>query len=736
MRNPEYKFFVTVNPDDPTSNAVEVHPVWKDDLAVEWATESGQWFLRSSLSGSIDLIREDYDLIMAQPFGTVYRLELLISKSAGWWQKYWSGRFSLTDCTVNVEDRKLTVKAQTEDDYTDLLAGMEKEYDLIKLLPRVEKVQITKRPMVQIYSEDDSIISCFCGTTYFEEDVSMPSVDDVQEYLIDHCHFAKLSGLVEVNFINNPPEAFRAPFTGMETNGAYWTNSIGTYRLKYFEFTDMDGLIRKHYNGLRVVPANGDTVLWEYAQVNNWQYKPLEAEMEFEPKDPTVTGTLDAVRTSHYTYGRIVCNVERIGSVVTKAIERDDLVTYNRNYRYATPYLGTSELYTNWQGKSAIPTEWGMDDNGQYFTQPNDDHAYMPVGHSKWVNTSDWFRPGSYTQNIDLTARYQYTLNDAYPLASCISVLLREIAPDISFEPVTAYSEFLFSQTDPIAHRKCHVLITPKSNITAGEYQTPAMTAPVTLKAILDMLAKTFNLRWMIEQKYVGSRMQKCLVIEHVEWFRNGGSYNVSPSVGFDITALQNIRNGRMWSYGQSSYSFEKADMPERYEFGWMDEVTAPFKGQPIEVLSKFVEKGKIENVDVAMFTSDIDLMLLNPQSISPDGFAVMTSEDGALPFVSYVRDNIVYSLQNGYMAFGLLQNPYWLYDMPSKALKVNGFVVNPQSVRVSRRKAQTVNVPYGSAEPDLSKLIRTGIGEGQIRQLSLRLTSRMAKVQLRFDTE
>ena len=300
---------------------------------------------------------------------------------------------------------------------------------------------------------------------------------------------------------------------------------------------------------------------------------------------------------------------------------------------------------------------------------------------------------------------------------------------------------------------------------------------------------------------------------------------------------MANKRNGKAWGYGVNSYEFEKLDMPERYQFEWMDEVTALFKGNPIEVDSTFVELGKIEEINVSQFTSDIDYMLLNPSGVSPDGFAVLTvetanaispvtvgydyGEEGAIiaiakyvwgktcvlafnvsgtggmalkfwygsevedsgyniyvsggnesmtvaipegvtgisfgvasamsvtyqsltvyndtdskqvPIISAIIDGVTYKLQNGWLSFYFLQNPYWKYNMPARNIRINGAV--PTGVRVSRMKKQTVNVPMGLTDPDLMKLVTTAIGNGQIQQASIRLTSRMAKLQLRYDTE
>ncbi len=90
--------------------------------------------------------------------------------------------------------------------------------------------------------------------------------------------------------------------------------------------------------------------------------------------------------------------------------------------------------------------------------------------------------------------------------------------------------------------------------------------------------------------------------------------------------------------------------------------------------------------------------------------------------------------LQNGRLAFMLLQNPYWMYDMPAKTVRVNGGNVTAQGVQ--RKKKQTVNVPVGNYDPDMLQLVRTGLGTGTIEKMEINLSSRMAKTILKYDTE
>lgn len=114
--------------------------------------------------------------------------------------------------------------------------------------------------------------------------------------------------------------------------------------------------------------------------------------------------------------------------------------------------------------------------------------------------------------------------------------------------------------------------------------------------------------------------------IEHISWFRNGGSYSGNPVIGTDLTQLENIRNGKKWGFATSEYSFDKVDMPERFQFKWMDDVTQGFEGLPMQVISKYVTAGKIEDINISNFTSDVDMMMLAPGEMSNDGFGLFAA--------------------------------------------------------------------------------------------------------------
>lgn len=836
MINPIYRFMLRAG--SVSATATEIYPVWKDDLSLDYAQESEQQFLRAQLSGTIDLINEDYDLVMSHNFGTVFYVDIQKSNNMGQsFTHYWRGKFTLTDCQINADDKRLKVRLTVVDQYNDILAGLDKEYDLIKLAPAIQKVLIRKRPCIQIYDEGDSVVTTIVGNVSFEQAADVPSdVSNVDRYLRERCHFATMTEALEIS-IQDAPTAYESdlslPFSGVIAgNNSVLTNPTDTFYINYFESkeyyydTDTQMYIWRYTNGLSVIQRSSGNEYWRFEQTQDYRMPDIPGTIDFTN---SVTG-LDHIhgnKTSHTVYGRILCSVENFGRDFTQPLYDNDLVGENKNYRRAIGYSEYAAL-VSYAGYSTSPTEYGRRDDGYYFIPPNMTGRYVPVGRSRWVNTSLWIDINYIGVDLEMQGNYAYFINDCYPLDACLSVLLAQIAPSLSFAATTTYSQFLYSATDPIGGRSNKLLFTPKSNIVNGEYQTPAQTAPVTLRMLLNFLRDTYRCYWYVDE-------YNRLHIEHIEYFRRGGTYG-SQYVSLDLTTRECRRNGKKWAFHTNSYEYDKQDMPERYQFGWMDKSTQFFTGYPIEVQSPYVEQGKIEEVEVSSVTTDLDFMLINPSAISPDGFVVLNVEaanflngstvlvgqntetastniasyasgkscaldiysagsgditivwykgnsrvvssytytisqqrqtvyvdipDGvtAMAFlingsatiylysITVVNDSSIqvtttyesingvgYSLQNGFLSFLKLQRPYWLYNMPASQLKINGTTYSALSI--AKGKKQTLNVPVGNDDPNMQRLIKTGLGYGMVQSMSIRLTTRMAKTTLKYDTE
>ena len=731
---PKYRFFLQIGEDGTKQT---VRPNYKDDLTLDYELETNQRFYRAKLSGKINFVRADYDIINDAPFDSEFFL--YIEKSDDWGQtynQYYKAKFMKTDCTFNDDDKLVTVQPETIDQYNDVLAGLEKEYNLIELTPQIEFLTIRKRPLIQIYVPGDSIVSCFLGGTNWEQDANATTD---QNALIQTYHFALCNILKEIQITSHgSPEVISGLYVGRMSTGVSPDEFMGDLypelNVNYYIHIAQKlvaGGLPIGLAGVEIRRRSDDVAMFRFTKITQEPFDTLEFDLT-AVEGSGATGTMHADMKSYNIYARYLVDVDKIDDLDTYPLPSDDIVDNNRNYRRAIGYaIDVAFISKNF---SDTPTEWGLADSGKYFAPPYSIYGqtFYPIARSTWRYASLWF--GFYLMDwiLEEKARKAYTLRDAFTLSSCINVLLKEFAPGITHEATPEYSQFLYNTNNPISGQSFKLLISQKSNIINGEYQTPAQKAPVTLQQIMTMLRDIYKCYWYIE----GGKFK----IEQINWFRNGGSYGYNPIIDYDLTQLENVRNGKKLAFATSEYSFDKVDMPERYQFEWMDDVTTPFEGLPIEITSKYVTAGKIEEINISNFTSDIDLMLLNPGAISSDGFALfaaVTSSGGGqleLPFTRQTVDNVEYYLQNGYLAFINIQPTYWVYDMPARRFKINN--MSNYAIGIERKKKQTLNFPAGTTDPNPMQLVKTYVGNGQVDKLSVNLCSRNIKATLKYDTE
>lgn len=732
---PKYRFFLKIGED---GTRQPVCPNYKDDLTLDYELETNQRFYRAKLSGKINFVRADYDIINNAPFDSEFFLYIV--KNDDWGQtykQYYKAKFMKTDCTFNDDDKLVTVQPETIDQYNDVLAGLEKEYNLIELAPQIEFLTIRKRPLIQIYFPGDSIVSCFLGGTNWEQDANATTD---QKALIETYHFALCNILKEIYITpnNGSPAIISGLYTGRMVTGS----SVDTFQGKLYPELNVNYYIyiaQKRVGGLpigavavEIRKQSDDTAMFRYTKTSTSPFDTLEFDLT-AVEGSGAKGKMHASMKSYNIYARYLLDVEKIDNLNTYPLPSEDIVDNNRNYRRVIGYAIDVAFISN--NFSDTPTEWGLADNGKYFAPPYSIYGqtFYPIARSTWRYASLWF--GFYLMDwiLEENARKAYTLRDAFTLSSCINVLLKEFAPGITHEATPEYSQFLYNTNNPISGQSFKLLISQKSNIINGEYKTPAQKAPITLQQIMTMLRDIYKCYWYIEDGK--------FKIEQVSWFRNGGSYGYNPIIDYDLTQLENVRNGKKITFATSEYSFDKVEMPERYQFEWMDDVTTPFEGLPIEITSKYVTAGKIEEINISNFTSDIDLMLLNPGAISSDGFALfaaVTPSGGGqleLPFTKQTVNGVEYFLQNGYLAFINIQPTYWVYDMPARNFKINN---SPDYAMggLERKKKQTLNFPAGTTDPNPMQLVKTYIGNGQVDKLSVNLCSRNIKATLKYDTE
>lgn len=715
-----------------------VRPRWKSDLALNVAYENGQMFRRTQLSGDVVFVGSDYDYIAATPFENTITLYISVSYDNGEsYQPLYSGTFHHTDCTFDADNKSVKVRPQIADRYSKILAGLDKEYDLCKLTPALQPVTIIRRPMIQVYVPSDSVVTCYLSGMVWEEDAVETTSAGT---LTDDYHFGKVNDFAELNFTGNVPQYLTGTFIGTipktSARGEWrvMENEQQMYYITYFQRIEQSVTSPTGYmyiNGLRVYSVqNTSQVLWEYEQQDMSDYEDIPDEITLDSKRSGVAD-LTAELSGTPVYARWLVAKDSIGGGQAYPLSGDDLVSNNRNYKYVIPF-GLSDLVVMSYNHREEPTQWGIRPDGDYYQKPDDNISvidYFPVARSTWNYASMWLCQTEATETIEQSGRTDTLIRDAYTIESVISALLGEIDDSVTFEGTQTYSRFLFG-VNPLINSAYwgRLVMCPKTNVLVAEYTQPAQKAVVTLGEVFDMLKKALGCYW-----YINDSGQ--LIVEHLVWFRNGGSYAGTPAIGIDLTEAVNTRNSKTWSFGTNAYSYDKMEMPERYEYSWMDDTTNIFKGEPIEVLSTYVEEGKIEDVTISKFNPDIDYMLLNPSNVNEDGFALMLCKvtNGAyatdIESISLVPNQV----QNWQLTMGVLQNSFLTYDMPSWNLKVNGQATLAKGIQ--RKKKQKVSIPLGAVTPNQLQLVHTGLGDGEIQSMDINLTSRMAETQLVYDT-
>ena len=610
--NPIYKFTLAANGGDEQ----QAFPVWRDDVTKDFELQTNQEFYRAKLSGKLTFVREDYDFIANKSFDTQFGLKIYISYDAGQtWAEYWSGNFWKTNCKFDDDNKNLTVTPDVVDQYTDVLAGMEKEYNLIDLAPEIVPVKLDKRPMIQVYVPGQTVIGCFLSGMWWEQECE--SVTSENE-LVNTYHFwrNKILRIGDISGSMSPqlPDVMTA-LNPSNPNSIYGTITGGGYNFTVQRNTDDP---ENEFDEYSIARNSDGVVLWYY---KTYAVSPgMPYSVTLSPVSGTVaTGNVTIYVHDIAVYARYVCDVESAHGLNTYPIPANDIVENNRNYTRVIGYDFPNTILFN-TILSTTPTPWGIYQPGKYYVMYTNIFAGIaesyPVARNAWGRVSIWFTFDVFDWLTEQYWRKEYTLRHAYPLASVISVLLSKIAPNITHQETTDYSQFFYGP-NPLLGINQRIFITPKSNLISAGYDQPAQKAPITLKRVLDMLRDCFRCYWYIDD-------QNRFRIEHIYYFMHGGAYTGTPVIGRDLTVEQVTRTGKKWAFGTSQYQFDKPEMAARYQFGWMDDVTQLFDGNPIDIISKYVNPENIEQIDISQFTSDVDYILLNPGEISKDGFVLL----------------------------------------------------------------------------------------------------------------
>lgn len=749
MQPIKYRFYI---------NDAEIFPVYKK-LTKKLTKDSGNLFFRTKIEGDIYLYNINLDI------NTKY---ILVIKEYinGEWKEYSRNSFSKTDCEINYDKGYVKIKLSELDDYTDILNKQENTYNILDLPIATQSISIDKRPMFQVYIPGSSTVGCFLSSVWFEQECEI--VND-ENALIDKYKFGKSTTsykYIEISGgdgkVEQSEDILKTTYIGtleysVSTSGLgithQWAGKFYSIESRSFYIdvlftrflSNEDYMFNRRESKYQLKSVAADEILFQtsYSIANGANSDESRWENDtftMNSASQSATGSLECALFTRNVYSRWVCDADTYGTEQTQDIPFDDFVLDNRNYRKCLPWSHSAGIEISTK-TSASPTTWGKADNENYYEPPSKTAVYYPVSRSIWGIVSFWYKadffPSPSVLEEELTKTY--TMKNAYELSSCIQALLIKMGSTVKHQGTVEYSEFLYSDINPVVNKSFTLFITQKTNILKGEYDQPAKKAETTLKNIMDMLQQCFRCYWFIENNK--------LRIEHISWFLKGGTYTENNIIGIDLTSLSNVNNKKVLSYAQNTVQYNKDELVSRYEFDWPDNCSLAFSGKPINVDGTYIQEDKNESIMPNNVAADVDFMLLNPESFSEDGFALLgASKDKSswkLPYLKFTLvdsySGIEYSInvQNGYMAWSFLEI-FYLWDMPSMNFKIDGVSrinsMNEYYVRgVKRIMTQSIKMPC-EEDIDVSKLIKTEIGLGQIDSVSIDMNTRQASIDLLFE--
>lgn len=746
----KYKWFF-----DESGVLTECEPKLDNDTKLEFAPETDEMFYRAKLSGALTF-QNEFDAILAKNFGYTHIVVLKrYSDTDNDYVEVWRGKFTLTDCTINYDRKTIEVTPATIDRYTDVIAALEKEYNLTTLGADIQPVNILIRPCLQIYSLNDSKVTNSIGKNTWESSCDAVGIAD-----IDNLHFQLNAEnfAIQIKYKSDFGSAWAGQtvlYTGTpdysQTPRAFEIK--GKYRNPFPPHEDIEHTLR-----CVIIQYPDETRFQVYMpEGGGWEGGPFvtaiyardeagtDAEIRLREAGHTPPNDYAADAYAQWTkvYTRHLVQTDlndvTIAGTTYTLYERtsaDSIATANYNKILEPAFV----QILIWGGEQTAPTNWGLNYNDKYFTKPTDTltRHYSPTGQSLWKYVSVWWYVANETAiksvNNQLTAQRQ--LRDCFKLTQTILRLMNKAG----VHPASIVSGCLVGTNNYVGART-YLIITPRSNVISSYYDTPAQNAPISLAKIFRMLKAVYRCYWFISS-------DGKLHIEHISYFDNGYSYTELPQTLVDLESDLHTRTRHSKAYGQNVVKFDKSGMAEQFSFGWADNVTRPFSGYPINCTDEYVQKGEISEQSAPDFDSDVDFVLTSPNDVSKDGFFLFalppvtggysnTLKLESVQITDENGDTFDVTLQNADAAFVKIHKTWWRYHMPCENLQINN--VADTALTTGRFKTQSLEFSDLAMADVISnvdnciKLIKTQQGFGAIAKLSINLNSLATTADLVF---
>lgn len=754
----------------------ECFPRVNDETALEFSKESNQQFYRAKLNSNLDF-RFEYDDIINAGYNAVHIVVLQsYNETTSAYEEVWRGKFTLTDCTVNVDTRTITVTPETIDNYTEVMAHMQDEYNMIKLKPKVQPIDIQIRPCLQLYSINDNKLTNYIGESYWEADCEQigsktdltntyhfSEVGDVFTFYVQFDYYLSYDqGWHNIKILaSGKPSSWEWETWGSSQHRIFYAQGNTIIRTSYY----VDVNVTMNFPVAITYYTDGSMAFSVYAPKNQPYY--IEGSLFRADFESTEIGLPPTIHIGHHEhiwaddanaqyniiYARCLLQTELTQiTLIDTVLDTYDTPTndmagsVNLNYNKVCPITTACVHFDSSSIVQVDPTQWGMsyyqDRYFVRFTQPG--YNPLPVGISGWRYASLWVYPYyRYRNYIDQYSATR-TIKDAFPLASVLKQLFAKADSTIQFVlDDTDYSQFFFDSAFPVVANPFRLYVTPRSNIISSYYDSPAQNAPITLLQVLDVLKNAFKVYWYIDK-------DKKLHFEHINYFENGLSYDEANAVLIDLDVVRHTRTLNSKAYGQNTYKYDKQDMPDQYQFGWDDTQTLPFEGVPMKATDPYVSQGLKDEISLNKFDADLDYILTTPDDIAKDGFALIACRySGGNPTYATeitkeitIKDedgiSVDYIVQNADCAMAKRETDMWRYALPCENWMINNYEDTAKTT--GNYKLQTIefaDLVMNDIITDITnciKKIRTQQGDGSIKTLSINLNSFSSKADLLFN--
>lgn len=753
-----------------------------DDLKVVWEKGENEFYYRMSLDGKLKLVGtlakkivEDMD---PDEYVNVELAEDFVPSVGDPLRPYSFSqrtyfRFSRTDCDISVRVKidpvtsspvryyVISVTPKIQDRYTNVLDHIDKEFDLIKLKVPTTKISYYRRPCLQMYIPESQKIANFLGGNYWETPVNFTVGN--QYDLNNKYVFRPTYALFEVNieWVNTGSQfpypgaegTYRAAIKLLPTISVQPNNNFA-YPLETEQFMYLPGENSSNFTfrvGIKSTWDSSHSYEWWNMKLYNSGGTVLYTSNAQQVTSASSSGNCGLTQSLEmYNVGSGYLRFHTFlqplyirwylpsdnfishASRVFKKLPTEDIAP--GNYKWAGNLDVDSTIVCGTNGPD--PTEYGKNSSGEYFERPG--IAYVPLLQSSWGDWGWWLDRTDFNSSVESSSRELIYINDGYRLTDVLSYLFS--ACHYNSEDPNDFTT-LWSITSTLGTLG-RIYLTPKSNITRGQYDLPAQKAPITLRKMLDFLRDVYGYYWYISAANTAK-------IESRSYFLNN-------SIEIDLTdpsGIKNPRNGRSWGWSEENLKVNAEEIPERISYSWMDPCTEPFNGCTEINLGHQVKADEAEEINVGDFNPDIDYMVISPGECSNDGFAIFHAASAItrtmIGTVSML--GITYTVQNPYQAFGYRQHynlmeyrptpTYrWMYDDPDNIL--NALSLKPTAEETLKFPFylfnKTSSISQGMTIPQINWYgkVATLFGDGHIKRVTIPFVSRLATIEIEHTVE